>query len=187
MLPSGIFVRADLGNLISSLPERLIAAGPSRLTVATESETPESGEKAVLELSQWSDVWCLIEITGPAELTALVVQSVVRHEPMSEVVSCHYLPVAGEYSYALFREGESMETFESKGPSLDIVNFTSELRRVPIQSLLRASDFMIDSMNQFGIEAGARPSEEVRKVRINVGLPGKKTFWQALLGTASSR
>jgi hypothetical protein len=185
MLPTGILVRTDLDDLGSSLPGRLIACGPSRLTVNMAPEDPGSGELFVLELCQWSDEWCLIEITGPEELAALVVESVVRHEPVSEVLSSIYRADSGEYSYAFFREGTLLETFESKGPSMENVEFTSELRRVPLQSLLRASDFMIESMSQFGIDTSSRPITDHRKVRIQVNLPGKRTFWQALLGAAS--
>ncbi|MDF1525780.1 MAG: hypothetical protein RRA15_00605 [bacterium] len=185
MLPTGILVRTDLDDLSSSLPGRLIACGPSRLTVEKSPEATGLETVFFLELCQWSDEWCLIEITGPEELAALVVKSVVRHEPVSEVLSSIYRPGAGEYSYALFREGTLLETFESKGPSMETVKFTSELRRVPLQNLLGASDFMIESMNQFGIDTSSRPVTDHRKVRIEVNLPGKRTFWQALLGAAS--
>ena len=187
MLPTGILVRADFDDLGSSLPGRLIACGPSRLTVDIEPEDPGSEERFVLELSQWSDDWCLIEITGPEELAALVVESVVRHEPVSEVLSCSYRSDAGEYRYVLYREGTLLETFESQGPSIETVKFISELRRVPLQSLLGASDFMTESMSQFGIDTSSRPRTKLRKVRFQVNLPGKRTFWQALLGAASPR
>lgn len=187
MLPSGIFVKVELDDLISSLPGRLVVQGPSRLTVSMEPEGSDPEEQSVLELSQWSDEWCLIEVTGPEELTVLVVESVVRHETLSEVLSCHYRPEAGEYSYAFFREGRPLETFESRGSSIESVNFTSELRRVPLPDLLRASDFMIESMGQFGIDSSSRPTAKVRKVMFHVNLPGKRTFWQALLGAVLSR
>ena len=187
MLPSGIFIRTELDDLISSMPGRLIASGPARLTVVTEPEGSDLKEQSVLELSQWSDEWCLVEITGHEELTSLVVQSVVRHEPVSEVLSCHFRSEEGEYSYAFFREGSLLETFESRGPSIETVNFTSEIRRIPLQNLLKASDFMIESMSQFGIDSSSRPMAEIRKVMFYVTLPGKRTFWQVLLGAASSR
>ncbi len=184
MLPSGIFVKIDLDDLISSLPGRLIVHGPSRFTVGMEPEGSDPEERSVLELSQWSDEWCLIEITGPEELTVLVVESVVRHETVSEVLSCHYRSEAREYSYAFFRDGRLLETFESMGPSIETVKFTSELRRIPLQNLLRASDFMIGSLSQFGIDSISGPMAEVRKVKLHVKFPGKRTFWQALLGAA---
>ena len=187
MLPSGIFVRTGLDDLISSLPGRLITTGPSRLTIAMEPEGSDPEEPSILELSKWSDEWSLIEITGPEELTELVVQSLVRHDPVDEVLSCHFRSEAGEYSYAFFREGKILETFEGRGPSIETVNFTSELRRVPIQDLLKASDFMIDSVSQFGIYSSSKPIAEVQKVTFHVNLPGKRTFWQVLLGAASSR
>jgi len=187
MLPTGILVRTDLDDLNSSLPGRLVACGPRRLTVELEPEETGSEERFILELSQWSDEWCLIEITGPEELMALVVESVVRHEPVSEVLSCSYRVDAGEYSYAFFREGTLLETFESKGPSIETVKFVSELRRVPLQNLLGASVFMIESMSQFGIDDSSRLKTNLRKVRFQVNLPGKRTFWQALLGAASPK
>jgi hypothetical protein len=187
MLPSGIFVRIELDELISSLPGRLTASGPSRLTIAMEPEDSEPEEHPALELSKWSDEWCLIEITGPEELTELVVQSVVGPEPVREVLSCHFRSEAGEYGYAFFREGDLLETFESSGPSIETVNFTSELRRISLQSLLKASDFMLGSMSNFGIDSCSRPIGEVRKVRFHVKLPGKRTFWQTLLGAGSPK
>jgi len=152
-----------------------------------EPANSELEEPAIIELSQWSDDWCFIEITGPGELTELVVESVVRHEPVSEVLSCHYRSETGEYSYALFIEGKPMETFESKGSSIESVNFTSDLRQVPLQNMLRAADFMIESMKQFGIDSGSVPLTRVTKAMFYIKLPDKKTFWQALLGAASPR
>jgi hypothetical protein len=187
MLPSGIFVRTGLDDLISSLPGRLMTCGPSRLTVELDTEHSGSKEHAALEISQWSDGLCLIEITGPEELTALVIESVVLHEPVIEVLSCHYRPEAGEYSYALYREGRPLETFESRGPSLETVNFTSELRRVPLQSIIRGSDFMIDSMSQFGVYSSSKSVTPDRKVIFHVNFPERRTFWQMLLGAISSR
>jgi hypothetical protein len=187
MFPTGILVRTDLDYLNSSLPGRLVACGPARLAVEVEPEDPGSEERFVLELSQWSDEWCLIKINGSEELASLVVESVVGHEPVREVLSCSYLSDAGEYSYSLFREGTLLETFESKGPSIETVKFVSELRRVPLQDLLKASYFMTESMNRFGIEAGPGSMSDLRKIRLQVKLPDKKTFWQTLLGAASPR
>lgn len=187
MLPSGVFVRADLEDLISNLPARLTAIGPPRLKVTWEPEDPGPEEPSVLDLSCWSDKWCLIEVTGPDELTTLVVASIVSLKPACEVLPCSFRPEDGEFSYTLFRDGRLMESFEGKGPSMESVNFTSELRRVQLQDLLRMSEFMIESLGQFGIVPGSGPATEVRKVRLHVSLPGKRSFWQALLGAVSPR
>ncbi|UCF88245.1 MAG: hypothetical protein JSV70_07455 [bacterium] len=187
MLPSGVFVRADLDELVSSLPGRLAARGSSRLNVAGEPDTRAPKDQAALEVSSWSEEWCLIEITGPEELTALIVDCVVNHEPLSEVLPCRFQSRTGDFSYSLYREGRLMESFESRGPSIETVNFTSDLRRVQLQTLLRASDFMIRSMSHFGIDPGQRLADEVMKVRFHVSLPGKRSFWQSLLGAVSPR
>jgi hypothetical protein len=187
MLPSGIFLKMQLDDLVSSLPGRLIAQGPPRLTVDLGPDESDPEERSLLKLSRWSDDWCLIEIAGSEDLSSLVVESYVRYEPVGEVLSCHYRPEPGEYSYALYREGQLLESFESSGPSLETVKFTSELRRVSLQNLLKASDFMIESMNQFGIDSSSGAMVDVRKVVFQVNLPDKKTFWQVLLGAVSSR
>jgi hypothetical protein len=188
MLPTGIFVKAELDELISSLPDRLISRGPSYVAIEREPREPQTEEWSHLELSQWSDEWCFIEIAGPEELTSLVIQSVVKHKPvMAEVLSCHYRPHAGECRYAYFREGTPLETFEVRGPSMEAVSFTSELRRVPLQALLRSSDFMIESLGNLGIQGGSRPAVDRGKVRFYIRLSNKKTFWQTLLGAAWSK
>jgi len=187
MLPSGIFVRAELDDLISCLPPRLIACGPSRLAVNPDMDCARAPEQSALLISQWSDDLCLIEVAGPEELMALVLKSVAEHEPMDEVLSCHYKPETGEYGYALYREGRPLETFQCSGPSFETVNFTSELRRVPLQSLIRASDFMVESMDRFGVGSGSKSVDSERKVILEIELPGKRTFWQMLIGAASSR
>lgn len=187
MLPSGVFVKSKLDDLVSSLPGRLVATGPSRLTVAVEPEIREFNVPSVLELVQWSDEWCFIEVAGPEELTALVVQSLVEYEPAGEVLSCHYRYKAGEFSYALFREGKPMETFEVRGATMETVKFTSELRKVPLQNLLKASDFMIESLNILGINSDPAPVDKIRRTRMQVNLPDKKTLWQMILGATSSR
>jgi hypothetical protein len=187
MFPTGVFVKADLDNLAASLPERLISSSPSRLTVESGGQESGPDDQAVLILEQWSDVWCHFE-TGTAEdLTALVIDSLVLSDPVSEVISCHYRPDRSEYSYALFREGQVMETFESRGPSFDTVNFTSEIRKVQLQSLLKASDFMTESMNLFGIDIGSKGDRETRKITFTITFPGKRTLWQVILGAVSSK
>ena len=163
------------------------ASGPPRLTTTWETDDSGFHEPSFLELSSWTDEWCLIEITGPDELTALVVDCFVGHQPVCEVLPCIYRPEAGDYSYTLFRDGRLMESFEGRGPSVESVNFASELRRVQLQDLLRASDFMIESMGQFGIDPVSESATEVHKVRLHIKLPGKRTFWQALLGAVSPR
>ena len=187
MLPSGVFVKSELDDLVSSLPGRLIGTGPSRLTVVMEPEIREFDVVSVLELAQWSDEWCLIEIAGPEELTALVVQCLVEYEPAGEVLSCHYRSEAGEFSYALFREGKPMETFEVRGATMETVKFSSELRKVPLQNLLKASDFMIESLGILGINSDPGHVGNARKIRMQVNLPGKRTLWQMILGATSSR
>lgn len=187
MFRSGIFVKTDLEHLISSLPDRLITEGPSRLSVETGPEEARLEDYSVLELSRWSDRWCIIEVDGPEDLLALVVQSVVKLDPVQEVLNCGYNPEAGEYSYAYYKEGTALETFESRGPSIETVNFTSEIRKVRLQDLLRASDFMAESLIWLGMGDTSQSPADKRKTRIYVKLPGKKTFWQSLLGTAWSR
>lgn len=187
MLPSGIFVSTQLDYLLSNLPDRLVQNGPSRLAVEVDPDGPCAEEQPVLRIAQWSDKWLFIEPSGPRELTTLVVESLVGKDPVSELLSCHYKPDEGEYSYALFREGILLETFETIGPTLENVNFTSELRKVSLQELLKASDFMVESISQFGIEPGPLPPMEVGETLIHVHFPTKRTFWQALLGAASSK
>ena len=187
MFPTGIFVRAEIDDLITSLPDRLVHSGPSRLTVEVEPCDPGSEEQPVLTLSQWPDSWCFIEATGPEELTTLVIESLVRKNPVSEVLSCHFNPEKGEYLYTIYREGILQETFESRGPSGETVNFVSEIRNVPLKNLLKPSDFMVESMSQFGVAPGTMPMTGSRDVVIHVNFPPKKTFWQALLGAVSSR
>ena len=187
MLPSGIFVNTQLDYLLSSLPDRLVQNGPSRLTVEVEPDGPCAEGQPVLRIVQWSDNWLFIEPAGPRELTTLVVESLVGKDPVNELLSCHYKPDEGEYGYALFREGILLETFETSGPTLENVNFTSELRKVSLQELLKAADFMVESISQFGIEPASLPPMEVGETLIHVHFPAKRTFWQALLGAASSK
>ena len=187
MLPSGIFVSTQLDYLLSSLPDRLVQSGPPRLTVEVEPEDPGTEEQPALRIVQWSDKWLFIEPDGPMELTTLVVESLIGKDPVNELLSCHYKPDEGEYSYTLFREGILLETFETSGPTLENVNFTSELRKISLQDLLKASDFMVESLSQFGIDPGSSPRVEVGETLIHVHFPAKRTFWQVLLGAASSK
>ena len=187
MLPTGIFVKARLDDLVLILPDRLIHNGPSHLTVELRPEGPAPDDQSVLEVYQWSDEWCLIEISGTEKINTLVIESLLGREPLKEVLSCHYRTDRSEYSYAFLREGVLLETFESRGPSIETVNFTSELRKVQLQSLLRASEFMTSSMSQFGIDSGSKTMPGTRKVVFHVHIPDKKTFWQVLLGAVSSK
>ena len=187
MLPSGLFVRTGPDDLVSSLPDRLMYSGPARLTVEIEPEGPGVEDQPALRIIQWSENWLFIEPAGPKELSALVVESLIEKDPVNELLSCHFKPDEGEYSYALFRKGILLETFETSGPTLENVNFTSELRKVSLQDLLKASDFMVRSISQFGIEPGPSPPMEAGETVIHVHFPAKRSFWQALLGAASSR
>ena len=185
MLPSGVLVKAGLEDLAPSLPDRLLLHGPHRLKVEAAGEDTVPGERSFLEISLRPDGWCLIETTGPDELKDLVVQSLVQTDPEGEVVSCEFRPEKGEYAYTLFREGKLLEAFESRGPSFEAVSFTSELRRVELKELLKASDFMIRSVSLHGIVPG--PGTVAGRVRFYVELPGPKSFWEKLLGTAGQK
>ena len=187
MFPTGIFVKADPVLLAGVLPEALLVHGPPRLAVDTVLRDPHPKDWAILRMDRWSEEWCLIGIDGPENLTSLLVDCLVRLKDLTEFVTCRFEPEAGEFSYAFFREVRPLETFEGSGPAAETVNFTSELRRVPIQQLLRASEFMTNAMEQFGIASGNRETSVPMEVGFYVRLPGKDTFWQKLLGTASPR
>ena len=187
MYPSGVLVRTRLDELISSLPERLARFGPPGLKACIVEGDPDPGIKEKLELRQYSDNWCLLAVEGSEELSTLLVECLVRAEPVSELVSCRYVPEAGEYGYAFFRDGELLESFECRGPSMETINFISELRKVPLHSILRASEFMSDSMKLLGVQPESGKERKGAKTLIRVDLPGKKTFWQLLLGAVSKR
>ncbi len=188
MLPSGIFVRTELDDLVASLPEGMVLHGRGGFSIRVIQGGDEQGREGALRVTRWSEDWCRIDVSGPEELAVTVVESLVRHEPDREVLSCHYRPRDSEYAYAFFRQGKVMETFESRGPSLDSIKFVSELRRVPLQGLLRSVDFMADALERFGVlTPSEEPSEGAQAVWFQVALPGKRTFWQKLLGAASRR
>jgi hypothetical protein len=187
MFPSGIFVTTELDDLLSILPDRLIQSGPPRLSVELDPEECGSDDQPALRIARWSEKWRFIEPTGPEELTSLLVESLVERDPVNELLSCRCKAEKGEYSYNFFRDGALLETFEASGPTFENVNFTSELRKVSLQELLRASDFMADSMSRFGIEPASSTLIEAGEAVIHVHFPQKKTFWQILLGAASSK
>ncbi len=83
-----------------------------------------------------------------------------------------------------------MERFDSKGPGIESIHFISEVRRVPLQNLMDAARFMKGFMEEHGIMQDRDvfgEGEEEGPVFIDLTLPGKPTFLQALLGAASRR
>ena len=187
MFPSGVLVRVKMDDLVSSLPDRLVSCGPPGLKASVVEGDPDPDVRGTLELNQWSDFWCHLKVDGTDELSTLLVESLVKIQPVKELVTCRFVPESGEYSYAYFRNGELLESFECSGPSMETINFTSELRKVPIQNILRASEFMAASMEQFGIEPEPKHKARLGDAVIQVDFPGRKTFWQTLLGAVSRR
>ncbi|MGD8353135.1 MAG: hypothetical protein PVJ01_03135 [Pseudomonadota bacterium] len=187
MFPSGVLVKARLDDLVSNLPEILVLYGPPGLKAAVVEGDHDPDPNETLVLEQWSETWCLLSVNDNENLTALVVESLSGTEVVSEFLTCSYTPAAGEYSYALFRRGEMLESFECRGPSMEIVNFRSEIRKVPLQSILRASEFMVDSMKEHGVDPDSGVEDRSGKAMIRVDFPGKRKFWHVLLGAVSKR
>ncbi|UCG39616.1 MAG: hypothetical protein JSV00_05190 [bacterium] len=186
MIPSGIYVKTQLEELAEELPLRIEAATPVKVgrNIPHSSAVPEAG--AVLHLSRWAEGWCHIEVAGDSEGVTVVVESLVGREAVGEVFVCHWEPSTGEYGYTFFRGGKLLEQFGVKGPALESVNFVSEVRRVDLQELIRAPDFMKTALQYFGIPAGTG-SPAAERVRHDISLPGKRSFWRTLLGAAYFR
>jgi hypothetical protein len=186
MVPNGIFVRAGLDGLAEEIVQRLSGQGPLNLQI----EVPGSGEpgvgKACVRLSRWSETWCHLEVQGAQEGIDLLLESLVAHDPFEEVLTCHFKPEAEEYGYVLYRSGQVMEKFDSRGPGIESIHFISEMRRVPLQTLMSASQFMIASITEHNVHEDDRV-DGGEKILIDLTLPDKPTFFQSLLGAASKR
>lgn len=186
MAPSGIFVRTGFDGLAEQLVQRLSDQGPVNLQIVFPGRG-ERGEGGVcIELSRWSDKWCRLEIDGDQAGVDLVLEALVTRDPFEEVLTSHFKPGAEEYSYTLYRDGRVMETFNSKGPGVESIHFISELRRIPLQTLMSASRFMTSSMYDHGVSEDDRV-DGGEKVFIDLVLPGKPTFFQSILGAVYRR
>jgi hypothetical protein len=187
MVPSGIFIRTGFDGLAEQLIQRLIAQGPANLKIESPGGKEPTDGRVRVRISKWSEVWCRIEVEGVQEGIDLVLQILVAHDPFDEVLTIHFKPGVEEYSYILYRNGQMMEKFASSGPGIESIHFVSELRRVPLQSLMSAARFMTAAMGEYGVHPNERVEGEAETALIDLVLPGKPTFLQSLLGAASIR
>jgi hypothetical protein len=187
MIPSGIFVRTGFDGLAEQLVQRLIDQGPPKLKIESPGKKELADGRVRVRISKWSEVWCRIEVEGVQEGVDLVLQSLVVHDPFDEVLTIHFKPVVEEYSYVLYRDGQMMEKFNSSGPGIESIHFISELRRVPLQTLMSAARFMTAAIGDYGVHQNERVEGEAETVLIDLALPDKPTFLQSLLGAASTR
>ncbi|MDF1535768.1 MAG: hypothetical protein P1S46_04595 [bacterium] len=186
MVPSGIFVRTGFDGLADLIVQRLSDHGPFNLRIDYPGGKEPADGMVRVGISRWSGKWCRLEVEGAQEGVDLLLEALVAHDPLDEVLTSHFKPEGEEYSYILYRDGKVMEKFDSRGPGIESVHFISELRRVPLQTLMSASDFMILSMCEHGIHRDGE-HEEAEAVFIDLTLPGKLTFLQSLLGAVSRR
>ncbi len=186
MVPNGIFIRANFGGLAEQIVERLSDQGPVNLKIEFPGRGEPSEGKVCIELSRWSDKWCRLETEGDQKGVDLVLEALVTNDPLEEVLTSYFKPGDEEYSYTLFRDGRVMETFDSRGPGVESIRFISELRRVPLQTLMSASQFMTLSMDDHGLSEKDRV-DGGETVLIDLVLPGNPTFLQSILGAAYRR
>ena len=187
MIPSGIFVRTGFEGLAEQLVQRLTVQGPSNLKIESPGGNEPTDGRVRLRISKWSEVWCRIEVEGVQEGIDLVLEILVTHDPFDEVLTIHFKPGVEEYGYVLYRDGQVMEKFDSRGPGIESIHFVSELRRVPLQTLMSAARFMTAAMGEYGVHRNERLEEDAGTVLIALALPGKPTFLQSLLGAVSIR
>jgi hypothetical protein len=186
MVPSGIFIRSGFDGLAEQIVQRLSDQGPAGLKVEIPGKGEQGEGKVCVELSRWSDKWCRLEAEGEPEGVDLVLEALVTRDPLEEVLTSHFKPGEEEYSYTLFRGGHMMETFDSRGPGVESIRFISELRRVPLQTLMSASQFMTLSMDDHGLSEKDRV-DGGETVLIDLVLPGDPSFLQSILGAAYRR
>lgn len=186
MIPSGIFIRADHDGLDKLLAIRLAEYGPAGLKVESPGTGKAAGNRVCLKLTRWSDKWCLLEAEGHHQGVDLVLEVLLNQDPLEEVLTSRFSPGAEEYGYTLYRAGRVIEMFNSRGPGVETIHFVSELRRVPLQTLMNASGFMAASMADHGVSEDSR-IEPGDTMRIDFLVPGKPTFLQSILGAACRR
>ncbi|UCF31429.1 MAG: hypothetical protein JSV26_03150 [bacterium] len=151
MIESGIYVRSDVDTLAQFLTEFLPRLG---FDLSVDRELPSAGshgDRIDLTVGPWSEDWCRILVRGNDDRIRPLLEELVDSPAVLEVVYCHFEPKACQYSYHLYRGDRLVESFASGGPGLGSVSFQSELRNVPLQRILDARRFTLESIRSFGM------------------------------------
>ena len=175
-------MRSNAHVLAQSIEESLRQLGYIVAAEDAASEEEDRGEEIRLSVSPWADNWSRVHLFDEERLRPLL-EELVDHDSLGEMIYCHFKPEENQYSYHLYRAGRMVESFTSGGSGMGSVSFTSDLRQIPLQKLLEAEPFFLASLELFGMTL--RPLGKhrgVSEVEI-VAVPGKTSFLKRFFGS----
>lgn len=142
---SGIYLRADVNELISAISARLEELGYLVEAALTAPSSPPSEKGTTISLMPWTDKWVWLHFDDDKDWMSEIIDGVKDGPLYTDIIHCYYEPGLVEYSYTCFRSGKLMETFSSGGPGLGTIVFKSDLRKISIGSIIDAEKFMTES------------------------------------------
>jgi len=179
---TGIYVRADKTELIEALSSGIEDLGYNVEPVSIGSLTPLPDKGTTLSIVPWTDKWVLLHFDDDKDWMGELLEGVKDGPLYTDIIHCYYRPDQGEYSYTCFRSGDLVETFSSGGPGLGTVVFKSELRIIPLGSIIDAEKFMTESLIMLGLETPPVQQDKEETVWIRVSPPEKGSFFRMLVG-----
>ncbi len=178
---SGIYVSRHPIHLEKDLAERLEGYGLFISASRKDTDQEISPEDMVLVLTQWRGGWSRIQVSHEDPRSRLVLDAITLDEPIERVIHCRYEPDRHEFSYSYFLAGKVVEAFSSAGAAMPAVEFISDLRTVPLHSMVESRRFMIESLKGLGIEPYETVPPEEGDIRIVLS-SAKESVLKKLLG-----
>jgi len=183
---SGLFVRSSLPDMTSYLAESFPIPDPAYKK--HEKLHPDHMDRGVhiLHLKLWSDEWCHIYSEHWTDVEPVVASHLLENVPNLDLFQCRWEPEQGEYSYNYYVDGDLLEEFSVHGDGFETLVFKSELRRVPVRKMLKASEFMTESLITHGLLLKEYQQRVSSEAKVTVCLPAKKkkSWLKSLLGAA---
>lgn len=179
---TGIYVLADMAELMEALSSSLEDLGYLVEQRVDRSGASPPDQGTTISLVPWTDKWVRLHFDDDRDWISEIVDGVSEGPLDTHIIHCYYDPDGGEYSYTSFRSGKMVEMFSSGGTGLGTILFRSELRKVPIGSIMDARKFMVESVTMLGLDPLPDEPEIKKKAWISFSPPEKGSFLRSLLG-----
>ncbi len=178
---SGIYIKEKPSTVAEGLSGRLNRYGFTTRQTGRRNESPGTGAESEIHLSSWARGWSIIHVDHEDPNSRIILDSITIDEPFASVVHCRYEPDMHEYSYSYFQDGTAMEVFSCVGMAMPALDFISELRKVPLHTIVEGRKFMVESLKNLGVEPLTQPVNQGSTVSM-VLVPPRNSILKKLLG-----
>lgn len=177
---SGLFIRATLSELLSALqwPEVPVE-------VAGSNSEPPPGPGVRITAFEYDSSWVFLDSSGDEAAETMLVELLVQEDSGRRAIKCRIDIPGDDFFFELVEDGRVLEGFHSAGRGWDVMEFTSEVRKVPAQQMLDPERFLLESLSLHGLVPRSNIDSRSEKVALKVGVTPRSSGWlRKLLGAA---